>query len=1464
MRQLAYHNRTIAIMAFVLLCLLFSPWRPAETAPAVSGSSSADAPLAPPEVLRKIEPELLHRLLSRPDGTFDVIVDMEAQAALPQAQTLRGMAILSRRQLVTQNLKSTAASTQAPLLSVLAARQSSGAVSRVTPFWVFNGLAVTGRLPAVLEIAQRGDVRDVRLDRVIHLTDSWDGPEPQAGAAPASPSSSSDVEWNIQQIRADQVWNTLRIDGSGVVVGSMDTGVDWQHPALFSSYRGNTGKGFFDHTPSWFCATTEGYTTPTDLYGHGTHTMGTIIGHTSDHPAIGVAPGARWISAKVFDDNGDAQLSWIHAGFQWMLDPGGTGNPALVPDVVNNSWGSLYGDDDTFLSDVQAWRAAGIVPVFAAGNEGPIPYSIDSPGSFHESIAVGATDSEDYVTGFSSRGPSAWNEVKPNVSAPGLDVNSAAPGGGYAVHSGTSMSTPHVTGLVALLLQADPSLSINEIEDLLTSSAVPRGSPIPNNDFGWGRVDALQAVATASQAGHIKGRIRSATDHAPITYAAIDASALPPQTGSGRAAADASGAFELPLAAWRYDVTADAFGYYPATASGILVVSGTETTIPDFQLSPLPTGRLQGFVRELGTDRPLSATIAISGTPIVATTSPDTGAYSVNLPSGTYTIRATSRGHRIGIAQNVTISVHNTTHRSFSLAAAPTLLFVDSGAWHNGSEAAYFRAALDDLNYDYDVWTIHNLYGTNRDVPSAADLKPYGVVIWSCPEDSPGYADAWQSITPYLQGGGKLFLTGQDIGYWDHPDGGVYGTSNYTQFLDGQFITDDSGSRTLMSQSGSFLAGLSLSLNGTDSADNQTSPDAIALKNESWAAALAHYDAGILGGLEVHACQPYRLVYFSFGFEGINGRATRREVMDRVLTWLGTPPAPAAAQITPAWQTALQSTGQSITYTVYVHNQNADEATDVYHLSLGAHAWNSVLMTDTITVAPCATGTVTVRVDVPADAAWHVSDAVTITAQSILSPTIRSTGVISTQTPAPILLVDHDRWYDVESTYRAALDQNGLPYDFWNVGWTGPMRMGAPSADLLRMHPIIVWFTGYDWFSPLSASDESHLGSALDAGSRLWLISPDYLDVRGLNPFGSDYLGVASYSPLLTTTEASGVVDDLIGNLLGPYTLAYPYPNRSEAIAPQASAHSVFLGSHDQPVAVRNEGGKFRTTFFSFPVEAIKSAGDRAAVARQAVGELSWLGGTTFTADQSAVLPGATVAFTLRVPNNGPQPVSAAITNTVPISLTFVPGSLSPASAVFDQDTHTIKWAGPLSTGERATIRYQAVISTALPAATRLVDPVQIGYSEHHVQFDRFWTLNVAAPDLSGSRMFPNETMIEPGDPITYTIVLRNDGLSAASSATLTNAVPSGTTYHTGTIQLIGGGTITDTNGLIQWGGSLAPGEQATLIYWVDVTTAQRGSTIQNVAFLRDEYNPVRRLRVDVQLGMLRQWLPMLLKTTKP
>ena len=1192
-----------------------------------------------------------------------------------------------------------------------------GSVQNIRPFWVFNGLAVVGQGTTALEIAGRDDVKAVRPDHIRYLSDPVE-PQNQSDLAL---SDSESLEWNIEKIGADKVWNALNIDGTGVVVGNMDTGVDWKHPALIANYRGNTGQGIYDHYVNWFCATNEGYTEPTDVYGHGTHTMGTMIGHTGDRPAFGVAPGAKWIAVKIFNDDGGAYDSWIHAGFEWMLDPGYTDNPELVPDIVNNSWGSDFGDDQTFRADVQAWRAAGIVPIFSAGNNGPYEGTVGSPGSYPEAITVGATNINDYIAYFSSRGPSLWG-IKPTISAPGVDVLSSFPNARYATASGTSMAAPHIAGVAALIRQANPLLAINQIEDILESTAKPREAVIPNNDYGWGLVDAFQAVATASKPGYLRGSVRSNKDNAAIPHAAVMAEAFLPAQGFGQGITDMQGQYEVGLAPWTYNVTINAFGYQPATFSNITIVTDT-VLARDFTIEPVPVGQLRGRVTALADGSPISATVIISDTPISVMTDPSTGEYKVDLPPGTYTIQVKSSGHRISRAHYVSINQDGTTEQDFALLQAPTILLVDSGAWYDGSQALYFQQALDDLDYLYDRRTIYAIYGTERSVPTAEDLMRYDIVIWSSPLDSPGYIGAWEALATFLDNGGKLFLTGQNIGYWDNPSG-YTSSPEYSKYLQSRFIKDDSGSENLTGLSAGIFSGLSFSINGGDGATDQDSPDEITYLNEATANLLAQYDNGGFGAQETWHCMPYHTIYFSFGFEGISQREVRQEVMARVIDAFTSVAPPVSNLVVPSSQSGIQPAGQVVTYSLQIHNLNEGGQTDTYWLTLAGQSWPSSLSSNVVTVSACTVATVTARVEIPDTTAWNAFDVMTLTAQSSLSATVQATAVISTKTPAPVLLVDHDRWYDMESFYQSALEQNNLPYDYWRVGWkTGEVR-GSPPTGILQMYPVIIWFTGYDWFRPVSAQEEASLTQALDSGSRLFLTSQDYLYARGLTAFGQNYLGVASYSGELTTTLAVGVRDNPVSDLVPSYSLTYPYPNRSDSVIPFHERDIAFEGNRDEPVGLTHQGTNFRTSFLAFPFETITPESGRRQVMRQMTGWLSWLGGSSFLPNGTLVASGATVTYTLTMRNDGWQPIEAHASNSLPDSLTLVPGSLAPPEANYDPANRRITWSRNLLADDQAQMTYQAVIDDGIsgPSPSQMSFNSVMRNTRSNSIWDRFWT----------------------------------------------------------------------------------------------------------------------------------------------
>ncbi len=368
---------------------------------------------------------------------------------------------------------------------------TKGSNRKLRPLWIINGLALSATPARIQAMAENPRVRVIQTDEPIPLTtlQAADGSQP---------------EWNLLAVGAPELWN-LGYAGQGVVVATLDSGVDADHPDLLSRWRGGANSWFDANDPDFDPVVDN---TPYDPDGHGTAVMGIIVGGDNSGTAIGVAPGASWIAAKIFDAGGIALESEIHAAFQWMLDPDGDPETDDAPDVVNNSWGFDQNPGEcietpegiSFRTDVQVLRQAGIAVVFSAGGSGPGPNTSVSPANYPESFAVGAVDETQAVADFSSRGPSACDgAIFPDVTAPGdrttlpFGIKTAdlyfGFGNPYVYLAGTSLAAPHVTGAMALLMSAFPGLSADEIESALKASTVDLGDAGPDNDSGYGMID---------------------------------------------------------------------------------------------------------------------------------------------------------------------------------------------------------------------------------------------------------------------------------------------------------------------------------------------------------------------------------------------------------------------------------------------------------------------------------------------------------------------------------------------------------------------------------------------------------------------------------------------------------------------------------------------------------------------------------------------------------------------------------------------------------------------------------------------------------------------------------------------------------------------------------------------------------------------------------------------------------------
>ncbi|MCA2215228.1 S8 family serine peptidase [Jidongwangia harbinensis] len=506
-----------------------------------------------------------------------------------------------------------------------------------TPFWITNAIRVTGGRDLVTALAQRPDV--ARITPEPPPTAPGPGPAPQPGRARAD----DGVEWNIERVRADRVWRDFGVRGEGVVVATIDSGVMFDHPALLAGYRGRYGNGRLNHNYNWYDA---GGRCPTeapcdDDYGlpHGTHVMGIQVGGSPDGAnRIGVAPGARWIAARA-----RGMADQLSAG-QWMLAPtdlsGANPRPELAPDVVNNSW-HLPGAEPGYYADVvAAWVAAGIFPVFAAGNagrEGTCQH-VGWPPSLADAYTVGNTDAQDRLNPSSSRGPTVDGLVKPDVSAPGTGIRSAVPTGEYDLMTGTSQAAPHVAGAVALLWSAAPALDgdVAATRRILDGSATPvpdlacGGTAEHNNAAGHGLVDLYAAVRAAPRTGlgGLRGVLRDAVTGQPLP----DATVL--LTGPRRKvlSTGADGSFRLDRAvpgSYPYRITS--FGHADRTGS-VTVRAGAVGRL-DVTAAPLPSATVTGTVRAPGGAAVAGATVGVDDTPVRTVTGAD-GRYRLTLPKG--------------------------------------------------------------------------------------------------------------------------------------------------------------------------------------------------------------------------------------------------------------------------------------------------------------------------------------------------------------------------------------------------------------------------------------------------------------------------------------------------------------------------------------------------------------------------------------------------------------------------------------------------------------------------------------------------------------------------------------------------------------------------------------------------------------------------------------------------------------
>jgi subtilisin family serine protease len=613
--QRRHFPRLYVQLFFVLICLVGLM----QTGTTRSSSRSQSQ-----NQLNKISAEVLSDTIDGKRTSVVILLADQADVSAAYAMTDQD----ARGWFVYNTLTQHAARTQVGLQTLLKAQGVS-----YQSFWAANMLVADADRSLVDQLAERGDVARVDSNKPRRWIE--DPKIANFQVASKKPNTPQAAEWGVTNVNAPALW-ARGFTGQGIVVGDLDTGMRWTHNALKPKYRGWNGVTA-DHNFNWHDSIHSGggscgpnTVAPCDDSGHGTHTAGTMVGDDGAGDQVGVAPGAKWIGCRNMDQGNGTPATYTEC-FQFTIAPtdlaGNNANPGLRPHVLNNSWTCPASEGCTTRAELETivnnTQAAGIFVEASAGNSGPGCSTVsDPPAIYSAAFSTGAIDISNTLAGFSSRGPSTYYTpalLKPNISAPGVNVSSSlrTSDSSFGPMSGTSMAGPHVVGVVALLWSARPTLVRNiaatkallqnSANQAVTVTAQPCGgipsTQIPNNSFGYGRVDALAAYnASAPTAGPatLSGQILD-TQGQPVSGTTV--------TISGgaqiiRAITDSNGFYQVDnlTASVLYNVTPLRANYIfsPANRSFTLVADKTDAVFTAAPMAPNanPLESPEFFVRQ--------------------------------------------------------------------------------------------------------------------------------------------------------------------------------------------------------------------------------------------------------------------------------------------------------------------------------------------------------------------------------------------------------------------------------------------------------------------------------------------------------------------------------------------------------------------------------------------------------------------------------------------------------------------------------------------------------------------------------------------------------------------------------------------------------------------------------------------------------------------------------------------------
>lgn len=790
--------------------------------------------------------------------------------AIDQDLKQRKATLAERHALVISSLQEKASSTQGPLLEYLAARESEGVVTQVQSYWIDNLVGFKATVVALEAIAEREDVEVIFAEPEVFFDEPLDVQYATERVNASEP--------GLRAINAHRLWR-IGIAGQGRIVSNIDTGVNGNHVALSTRWRGTLPGVQPQH--AWYSGTGSTFPVDSDNPGHGTHTMGTMTGlNAAASDTLGVAPAAYWI----------AGTSPYTGAFQWAADP--DNNPFTisdVPDVVNCSWftsGDLCTGGSTYWSLMDNVELAGGVVIWSAGNCGPGGSSGSctggaTPGAYRtitppknrvfsdvNAFAVGALDGNSAsltIASFSSRGPSACDTsiIKPEVSAPGVNVRSTYASGGYGSLSGTSMAAPHVAGAVALLRQVNPNADADEIKYALLNTARDLGPAGEDNAYGMGIIDVF-AAAEAITPYRVQGIITDASSSQPVRNARVEVIQTEQISST-----DSTGSYSIRSLKSSVSVKVSAFTYRDTTITVVL-----QPDVPlqvNAALSLLPFATVSGTITDSASTTGVAVRLNFhdqadpSGGPTFTTTSQGNGSYNSSIRVGTYRVEIIPPApypDKITV-NNVVVPGSGAT---LSVVLAPAhILIIDDDA--GGRYDTLYQNSVDRLGLRRRTFGVADSAGALGSVLASFQSRP--VLLWFTGNDSTNALTPAerQTIMSHLAGGGRLILTGQNIAEFSAP-----GDSLMRHFLGVQY--GGLAPAVFLRGFAGDIIGNGISYLVTGGAGNQSSKDFVSIVGSSFGATtktMYYVDTTEIAAVRVLGQSPvWGATYFGFGIEGLS------------------------------------------------------------------------------------------------------------------------------------------------------------------------------------------------------------------------------------------------------------------------------------------------------------------------------------------------------------------------------------------------------------------------------------------------------------------------------------------------------------------------------------------------------------------------------------------------------------------